>query len=95
MRDYRAYRFNIDGHRFQKVAEFVSDFPNDAAAMAAAEGLADRHDVELWDCARLVARLDNKLDAVTALAIRILDGLNVVASQPLVPTVGIESKEKT
>jgi hypothetical protein len=63
--------------------------------MTAAEGLAERHDVELWDCARLVARFDNKLDAVAALAIRILMGLKVVADQPLAPTVGIESKEKT
>jgi hypothetical protein len=95
MRDYRAYRLNIDGHRYQKIAEFPSDLPNDAVAMTAAEGLADRHDVELWDCARLVTRIDNKLDAVAALAIRILMGLNVVADQPLALAVGIENEEKT
>jgi hypothetical protein len=74
MRDYRAYRLNIDGYRYQKIAEFPSDLPNDAVAMTVAEGLADRHDVELWDCTRLVTRFDNRLDAVAALAIRILSG---------------------
>ena len=56
MRDYRAYIFGIEGHRFIKVADFLSDHPDDATAMEAAKRLVDGHDVELWDCGRLVAR---------------------------------------
>jgi hypothetical protein len=37
--------------------DFLTDHPDDAAAMNAAKQLTDRHDVELWDCGRLVARL--------------------------------------
>jgi hypothetical protein len=57
MRDYRAYILGIDGHRFLKVQDFQSDQPDDAAALRAAKQLVDGHDVELWDCGRLVARL--------------------------------------
>jgi hypothetical protein len=57
MRDYRAYILGIDGHRFIKVAGFLSDHPDDATAMAAAKQLVDGHDVELWDRGRFVARL--------------------------------------
>jgi hypothetical protein len=57
MRDYRAYILGIDGHRFIKAKEFSSDHPNDAAALKAAKQLIDGHEVELWDCGRLVARL--------------------------------------
>lgn len=57
MRDYRAYIFGIDGHRFIKASEFLSDHQDDATAMKAAEELVDGHDVEVWDCGRLVARL--------------------------------------
>ena len=57
MRDYRAYILGIDGHRFIKAKEFSSDHPNDAAALKAARQLIDGHEVELWDCGRLVARL--------------------------------------
>lgn len=57
MRDYRAYILGIDGHRFIKVKDFLSDQPDDAAALGAAKKLVDGHDVELWDCGRLVARL--------------------------------------
>ena len=57
MRDYRAYIFGIDGHRFIKASEFLSDHQDDATAMKAAEKLVDGHDVEVWDCGRLVARL--------------------------------------
>lgn len=56
MPDYRAYLIGgIDGHRFIK-AEFLSDHPDDAAAMAAAKRLVDGQDVELWDGPRFVAR---------------------------------------
>ena len=57
MRDYRAYILGIDGHRFMKVKDFLSDQPDDAAALSAAKRLVDGHDVELWECGRLVARL--------------------------------------
>jgi hypothetical protein len=57
MRDYRAYILGVDGHRFVKVKDFLSDQPDDAAALSAAKRLVDGHDVELWDCGRLVARL--------------------------------------
>jgi antitoxin (DNA-binding transcriptional repressor) of toxin-antitoxin stability system len=57
MRDYRAYILGIDGHRFVKVKDFLSDQPDDATALSAAKTLADGHEVELWDCGRLVARL--------------------------------------
>lgn len=57
MRDYRAYILGVDGHRFIKAKEFSSDYPDDAAALKAAKRLLDKHEVELWDCGRLVARL--------------------------------------
>jgi hypothetical protein len=59
MRDYRAYILGIDGHRFVKVKDFSSDQPDDDAALSAAKQLVDGHDVELWDCGRLVARLSS------------------------------------
>jgi hypothetical protein len=58
MPEYRAYIIGIDGRRFIKATQFLSDHADDAAAMKAAEQLVDKHDVELWDCARLVARID-------------------------------------
>jgi hypothetical protein len=57
MRDYRAYILGIDGHRFVRVKDFLNDQPDDATALSAAKKLADGHEVELWDCGRLVARL--------------------------------------
>lgn len=57
MRDYRAYILGVDGHRFIKTKEFSSDHPNDTSALNAARKLLDGHDVEVWDCGRLVARL--------------------------------------
>jgi hypothetical protein len=57
MRDYRAYILGIDGHRFIRVKDFLGDYRDDAAALSAAKQLTDKHDVEVWDCARLVARL--------------------------------------
>jgi len=65
MLDYRAYILGIDGHRFLKVAEFASDYADDAAAIRAAEQLVHDHDVELWQSARLVTRIDHKLHSVT------------------------------
>jgi hypothetical protein len=57
MRDYRAYILGIDGHRFVWAKDFLTDHPSDAAALDAAKGLSDKHDVEVWDGGRLVARL--------------------------------------
>jgi hypothetical protein len=57
MGDYRAYILGIDGHGFIKVQEFLRDHPDDAAAINAAKQLTDKHDVEVWDCGRLVAQL--------------------------------------
>jgi hypothetical protein len=56
MSDYRAYILGKDGHRFAKVAEFLSDYANDAAAMKAAKHLDDEHEVEVWERSRLVAK---------------------------------------
>ncbi|SHG01417.1 hypothetical protein [Bradyrhizobium erythrophlei] len=55
MSDYRAYILGKDGHRFMKVVEFLDDHPDDAAAMKAAKQLDNEHEVELWECSRLVA----------------------------------------
>jgi len=65
MPDYRAYILGIDGHRFIWAENFLSDHPDDAAAMAAAKQLCDSHDIELWHGARLVARFspDGKISS--------------------------------
>jgi hypothetical protein len=94
MREYRAYILGIDGHRFLKVAQFASDQPDDLTAMKAAERLLDGHDVELWDCARLVARFDHETRAVVVSDDRILAGLKVVPDESLVPASDIESTER-
>jgi hypothetical protein len=57
MRDYRAYILRIDGHRFIRVDGFLSNHSDDTAALNAARQLTDKHDVEVWDGGRLVARL--------------------------------------
>jgi len=57
MGEYRAYILGIDGHRFIRVEDFLSNHLDDAAALNAAKQLTDKHDVEVWDCGRLVARL--------------------------------------
>jgi hypothetical protein len=57
MRDYRAYILGIDGHRFVWVGDFSSDHPDDSAALTAASKISDKHEVEVWDGGRLVARL--------------------------------------
>jgi len=57
MGEYRAYILGIDGHRFLKAKDFLSNHRDDAAAMKAAKRLLNGHDVELWDRGRLVARL--------------------------------------
>ena len=57
MPDYRAYILAIDGQRFVWAKDFLTDQPNDAAAVDAAKRLSDEHEVELWEGCRLVARL--------------------------------------
>jgi hypothetical protein len=57
MGDYRAYILGIDGHRFVWAEDFPNDHPHDGAAMDAARQLSEKHDVEVWDGGRLVARL--------------------------------------
>ena len=51
------YILGIDGHRFIWAEEFLKDHPDDVAALNAAKQLTDKHDVEVWDRGRLVARL--------------------------------------
>jgi hypothetical protein len=88
MRDYRAYIFGIDNHRYQKVAQFARDHIDDLTAMKAAEQLVDGHDVELWESARLVARFDHKSGSVICDRSP-LEALRTVASESLAPTVEI------
>jgi hypothetical protein len=57
MRNYRAYVLGVDGHRFVWAKDFLTDHPDDAAALNAAKRLSDKHEVEVWEDGRLVARL--------------------------------------
>ena len=57
MADYRAYILGINGHRFVRVEDFLTDHPDDAAALTAAKAICDKHEVEVWDGSRLVALL--------------------------------------
>jgi hypothetical protein len=57
MHDYRAYILGDEIHRFIWVEGFLSDHPDDAAALNAAKEISDKHDVEVWEGGRLVARL--------------------------------------
>ena len=65
MRDYRAYILGVDGHRFVRVKDFSNDQVDDAAALSAAKQLVDGHEVELWDCGRLVALLSSNGEVVS------------------------------
>jgi hypothetical protein len=94
MRDYRAYILRTDGHRFLRVAGFASDQPDDLTAMKAAERLVDGHDVELWDCARLVARIDHETGTVVVSDDGVLAGLKTVPDQSLAPTGDVKSTER-
>ncbi|MFO1110574.1 MAG: hypothetical protein U1E61_15430 [Bradyrhizobium sp.] len=57
MGDYRAYILAIDGHRFVRVKDFLTDHTSDGAAVDAAKQLSVEHEVEVWQGGRLVARL--------------------------------------
>jgi hypothetical protein len=97
MSEYRAYILGIDGHRFIKVKEFLSDHPDEAAAMKAAKKLVDGYDVELWDGGRLVARFDGKhgdlIDVFgTGIVARQAD-IRKLIDESIVPE-NVEKKEK-
>lgn len=81
MRDYRAYILGIDGHHFIRAKEFLSDYRDDAAALKAAKQLIDKHDIEVWDGARLVARLS--------------PGGEVLLSPGLVPSLDFAQRSRT
>jgi hypothetical protein len=93
MRDYRAYIFGIDNHRYQKAMQFASDHADDFTAMKAAEQLVNGHDVELWECARLVARFDHTTGSVMICDGSPIAALRTVHSESLAPMVEIEGKE--
>jgi hypothetical protein len=57
MTEYRAYTVGIDGHFIGYQPLVCAD---DSEAIAKAEGLVDRHDIELWSGDRLVIRLHHK-----------------------------------
>jgi hypothetical protein len=92
MRHYRAYILGTDNHRYQKVAQFASAYADDLGAMNAAEQLVDGHDVELWECARLVARFDHKSGSVMMLDQLPMAALQAVPSEPLAPNAEVERK---
>ena len=94
MRDYRAYIFGVDNHRYQKAAQFASDHADDLSAMKAAEQLVDGHDVELWECARLVARFDHKSGSVMIHDQLPMAALQAVPSESLVPTAEVEKSAR-
>lgn len=93
MRDYRAYVFGTDKHRYQKVEQFASDYADDRAAMKAAEQLVDGHDVELWECARLVARFDHKSGSIMTPDQIPMTALQAIPSESLAPSAEAEGKE--
>jgi hypothetical protein len=92
MRDYRAYVFGTDNHRYQKVEQFARNHADDRTAMKAAEQLVDGHDVELWECARLVARFDHKSGSVLTPDQISVAALQAVPSASLAPSEEIEGK---
>ena len=93
MRDYRAYVLGTDNHRYQKVAQFASNHADDRTAMKAAEQLVDGHDVELWECARLVARFDHESGSVMTPDQIPMAALQAVPSESLAPSAVVEGKE--
>ena len=93
MRDYRAYVFGTDNRRYQKVEQFARDFADDRAAMKAAEQLVDGHDVELWECARLVARFDHRSGSVMTPDQMPMAALQAVPSESLAPGAESEGAE--
>jgi hypothetical protein len=58
MTPYRFYLFESDGHIAGPPR--VVEFPDDRAAIQAAEALLDGKAIEVWDRARVVIRLEPK-----------------------------------
>ncbi len=56
MAEYRTYLIGRDGHFCDAVDLVCTD---DTEAMEKAKQLVSGHDVELWQCARMVATLKN------------------------------------
>jgi hypothetical protein len=54
MAEYRAYTVGLEGRlvSYEQIA-----CPNDAEAVAEAQQLMQKRDMELWSCGRLVMRL--------------------------------------
>jgi len=57
MAEYRMYFIGQDG-QFFKAEQLL--FADDSAAIKAAERFVDRHDVELWQANRKIAKFDAK-----------------------------------
>ena len=53
MKGYRAYLLDREGHVKSRVDLYSED---DETAKEKARALVDRHDVELWDRGRLIAK---------------------------------------
>jgi hypothetical protein len=65
MSDYRAYLFGLEGHRFVRVDEFLSDYPSDAAAIDAARRLAGMREIEIWNGPKFIARISSEKEATS------------------------------
>jgi hypothetical protein len=93
MRDYRAYILGINGgNGFVRVTDFSGDHPDDAAAIEAAKKLDNGHDVELWDCKRLVARIDHKSHSATICDDPLTTILRQVPNESLAPAIEGETE---
>ena len=64
MPEYRAYTVSLDGH-FTGFEGMICE--DDAKAIENAKRLVDGHDVEVWNGARLVIRLQHTSDEFRAL----------------------------
>jgi hypothetical protein len=84
MSDYRAYIFGKGGHRFLKIPDFLSDHPNPAAAVEAAQEFMDGCDGELWDDDRLVCRFTNGKGPRKTLREYTIDAVSPATSVPVV-----------
>jgi hypothetical protein len=57
MQDYSAYLIGADGHIIRRIELICTD---DEAAKAEAKKLADGHDIELWQGARMIGTFTRK-----------------------------------
>jgi hypothetical protein len=65
MPEYRAYTVSLDGHFTGFEGMMICE--DDAKAIENAKRLVDGHDVEVWNGARLVIRLQHTSDEFRAL----------------------------